>query len=57
MSLLNQSFSPEFMASLSEDDEVTLAKHMIVEYHETHTKEEYVQFLDMLEAKFAEGAS
>ena len=48
MSLLNQSYSPEFMASLSEDDKVTLAKRMIVEYHKTHTKEEYAQFLDWL---------
>jgi hypothetical protein len=54
MSLLNQSYSPEFIASLSQDDKVVLVKAMIREYHETHTKEEYAQLLDRLEANVNE---
>ncbi len=50
MSLLNQSYSPEFIASLSQDDKVVLVKAMIREYHETHTKEEYGHLVDLLEA-------
>ena len=57
MNLLNQSYSPEFIASLSQDDKLTLVKAMIVEYHETHTKEEYAQLVDLIEAKVAGGAS
>ena len=53
MSLLNQSYSPEFMASLSSDDRVTLVKAMIVEYQESHTKEEFDQYVDLLESKAA----
>ena len=54
MTLLNQSYSPEFVASLSQDDKVVLAKAMIREYHETQTKEEYGHLVDLLEAKVAE---
>ena len=50
MNLLKQSYSPEFIASLSQDDISTLLKAMIVEYHETHTKEEYGQMVDLLAA-------
>jgi len=54
MSQIDQINSPEFMASLSADDTVALAKAMIVEYHEKHTKEEYARFLDWLESTVAE---
>jgi hypothetical protein len=54
MNLLNQSYSPEFVASLSQDDKVVLVKAMIREYHETHTKEECGHLVDLLEAKVAE---
>ena len=54
MSLLNQSYSPEFIASLSQDDKVVLVKAMIREYHETHTKEEYGHLVDRLEANVNE---
>ncbi len=57
MSLLNQSYSPEFIASLSQDDKVVLVKAMVTEYHETHTKEEYAQFVDLVEARLAGGTS
>ena len=57
MNLLNQSYSPEFIASLSQDDKVVLVKAMITEYHETHTKEEYAQFVDLVKARLAGGTS
>jgi hypothetical protein len=50
MSLLNQSYSPEFIASLSQDDKVVLVKAIMREYHETHTKEEYGHLVYLLEA-------
>ena len=54
MSLLNQSYSPEFVASLSQDDKVQLVKAMITECHETHSKEEYGHLVDLLEAEVVE---
>ena len=54
MNLLDQSYSPKLLASLSQDDKVVLVKAMMRDYHETHTKEEYGHLVDLLEAKVAE---
>ncbi len=48
MSVLDKSL--EDIHAMSQDEAMQYAKDAIAEYHETHTKEEYAQFLDMLEA-------
>lgn len=50
MSLLNQTFSSDFLNSLSTEDRVYLVKEMIVEYQETHTKEEFDQLIGQMES-------
>ena len=50
MSVIRKS-TEEFLA-LSKDEQMQYAKDRIIEYHETHTKEDYAQFVDLLEARW-----
>ncbi len=42
----------EDIHAMSQDEAMQHAKDVIVEYHETHTKEEYGQFLDWLNGTY-----
>ncbi len=53
MSVLDRSL--EDIRTLGLDAVMQHAKDVIAEYYETHTKEEYAQFLDWLRAAVAEG--
>ncbi len=52
MSVLDKSLDD--IHDMSRDQKMQYAKDLITEYHETHTKEEYAQFVDWLEATVAE---
>ena len=52
MSVLDKSF--EDIQALGQDAVMQHAKDIIQEYYETHTKEEYAQFVDWLEGAAAQ---